>query len=74
HRFAVSYHKKLRSKEINQSILDHIPGVGPKRKLRLIRHFGSVKNIQMASPQEIAEVEGISQKLAQLIHQELQDK
>lgn len=74
HRFAVSYHKKLRSKEINQSILDHIPGVGPKRKLRLIRHFGSVENIQNASPQEIAEVEGISQKLAQLIYQELQDK
>jgi len=74
HRFAVTYHKKLRSKEIEGSALDHIPGVGPKRKLRLIRHFGSMENIQKASLEEIAEVEGISQKLAQTIRRELQNK
>jgi excinuclease ABC subunit C len=74
HRFAVTYHKKLRSKEIEGSPLDHIPGVGPKRKLRLIRHFGSMENIQKATPHEIAEVGGISQKLALLIHRELQNK
>lgn len=45
HRFAISYHQKLRSKEIEGSKLDKINGVGPKRKARLIRHFGSVENI-----------------------------
>jgi excinuclease ABC subunit C len=73
HRFAVTYHKKLRSKEIEGSALDNIPGVGSKRKLKLIRHFGSMENIQKASPEEIAEVDGISQKLAQTIHRELQN-
>lgn len=72
HRFAVTYHKKLRSMEMNESILDQIPGVGPKRKLRLIRHFGSIKHLQGASAEEIAQVEGISQNLAEFIHQKLQ--
>ena len=73
HRFAVTYHKKLRTKDIQDSILDDIPGVGPKRKLKLIRHFGSVHNIKKASPEEIGEVKGISQKLAKMIHMKLED-
>jgi len=73
HRFAVSYHKKLRSKEIVVSKLDHISGVGPKRKARLIRHFGSVENIEKASPEEIGKVRGINQKLARIIHEQLHD-
>lgn len=73
HRFAVTYHKTLRTKDIQDSILDDIPGVGPKRKLKLIRHFGSVQNIKKASTEEIGEVEGISQKLAKMIHMQLED-
>jgi excinuclease ABC subunit C len=73
HRFAVSYHKKLRSKAIEGSELDKIPGVGPKRKLRLIRYFGSMENIQRASPEEIGRVDGISEKLAHIIYKRLQD-
>lgn len=73
HRFAVSYHKKLRSKAIEGSELDQIPGVGPKRKLRLIRYFGSMENIQRASLEEIGRVDGISEKLAGIIYQKLQD-
>lgn len=73
HRFAVTYHKKLRTKKIQDSILDAIPGVGPKRKSKLIRHFGGIQNMKKASPEEIAEVDGISQKLAQTIHKQLKD-
>lgn len=73
HRFAVTYHKTLRTKDIQDSILDDIPGVGPKRKLKLIRHFGSVQNIKKASTEEIGEVKGISQKLAKMIHMQLED-
>jgi excinuclease ABC subunit C len=69
----VSYHKKLRSKEIEESKLDQIQGVGPKRKARLIRHFGSLENIEKASPEEIGKVKGINEKLARLIHRQLQD-
>jgi excinuclease ABC subunit C len=74
HRFAVSYHQKLRSKDIKDSVLDHIPGVGPKRKIKLLRHFGSIENIKKASALQIAEVKGINQKLAQIIQEELNDE
>lgn len=73
HRFAVNYHKKLRSKEIEGSKLDQIPGVGPKRKARLIRYFGSLDQVQKASVEEIGEVKGINRNLARIIHQKLQD-
>lgn len=73
HRFAINYHKKLRSKEIKSSKLDQIPGVGPKRKIRLIRHFGSLENLEKASTAEISEIKGINEKLALIIHKKLQD-
>ncbi len=72
HRFALSYHKKLRSKDLEGSVLDKIPGVGPKRKLKLMRHFGHLQKIKEASVNDIDEVEGISPKLALKIHQYLQ--
>jgi len=68
HRFAVTYHKKLRSKEFEKSILDEISGVGNKRKINLLKHFGDIKNIEKASVNEIAEVKGISRNLAVRIH------
>ncbi len=68
HRFAVSYHKKLRSKEIEKSILDSIPGVGNKRKINLLKYFGDVNSIRSASADDIAKVDGISTKLAKDIH------
>ena len=68
HRFAVTYHKKLRSKEFEKSILDEISGVGNKRKINLLKHFGDIKNIEKASVNEIAEVKGISRNLAVKIH------
>ena len=53
HRFAVSYHRKLRSKRIRYSELDQIEGIGPKRKQELLRHFSSIAAIKMASLQEL---------------------
>jgi len=68
HRFAVSYHRKLREKRTLTSGLDLIDGVGPQRRRRLLRHFGSLKRLQQATPAQIAEVEGIGSKLAADIH------
>lgn len=56
HRFAVSYHRKLRSKSMVDSVLDDVPGIGPARKKALLRQFGSVKKIREASEEELAEV------------------
>jgi excinuclease ABC subunit C len=52
--------------------LDAIPGVGPKRKKELIRHFGTIKKIRAATIDELSEVTGISAKLAAEIYQHLQ--
>ncbi|MDD5312702.1 MAG: excinuclease ABC subunit UvrC [Dehalococcoidia bacterium] len=64
HRFAVTYHRKLRSKEGRASALDTIPGVGTKRKKALIARFGSVKNIKSSTAEELASVSGINIELA----------
>ncbi len=56
HRFAVTYHRRLRSKRMVDSILDGVPGVGEKRKRQLLRRFGSLKRLRNATFEEIAEV------------------
>lgn len=69
HRFAVDYHRRLRSKRLDHSILDNIKGVGRKRKMNLLRHFGSVDKIKKATVDELMRVEGISEKLADVIYE-----
>ena len=71
HRFAITYHRNLRGKAATQSILDSIPGIGPKRKRALIRKFGSVKGIREADVGEIAATEGFTQRLAETIKRSL---
>jgi excinuclease ABC subunit C len=56
HRFAITYHRQLRDKSMVDSILDEVPGIGPRRKRKLIRAFGSVKKMRAASQDELAEV------------------
>ena len=73
HRFAITFHRQLRSKAFTKSILDEIPGVGKKRKQALLAHFDSLDAIYDASYEEISEVEGINKKLAQTIYDTLQD-
>src|SRR5918996_77873 len=56
HRFAVTYHRQLRSKSMVDSVLDEVPGIGPKRKRDLIRHFGSLKRMRSADVEQLSEV------------------
>ncbi len=67
HRFALTYHRRLRGKRIRESSLDDIPGVGEKRKLQLLQHLGSIDRIRRASAEEIAGVPGIGESFAQAI-------
>lgn len=68
HRFAITAHRNRRGKKRNESVLDNIDGVGPKRRRALLRHFGSASQVQSANAQELAKVEGISQVLAEHIY------
>ncbi|WDE97788.1 excinuclease ABC subunit UvrC [Lentisphaera profundi] len=68
HRFAITFHRKLRQKQVANSLLDDIAGIGKKRKMTLLKHFGSVREIRKASPQDIADaVPGLGEKCAHLI-------
>jgi excinuclease ABC subunit C len=67
HRFALTFHRSLRTKRNLASVLEQIPGVGESRRKRLLATFKTVKNITSASIDDLAKIEGISQKLAQQI-------
>jgi len=71
HRFAISYHRRLRYKESVTSILDDIPGIGPKRKKALLQKFSSVEAIKDASTEEISQTKGITLALANKIKEYL---
>ena len=71
HRFAITYHRNLRSKSSLRSPIDMVTGIGPKRKRMLIRRFGSVNGIKQASVDEIASVPGITRSLAMLLKRSL---
>ncbi|HYM84774.1 MAG TPA: helix-hairpin-helix domain-containing protein, partial [Candidatus Dormibacteraeota bacterium] len=64
HRFAITYHRDLRSKKAVRSAFDELPGVGPKRKQALLRVFGSAKRVREAPVEQIAAVPGIGRALA----------
>ncbi len=68
HRFAITYHSKIRSDEMVRSVLDEIKGVGEKRRKALLKEFGSVKNIKQQSAESLSKVEGISEVLAKEIY------
>lgn len=61
HRVAISFHRKRRSKQTIRSALDDIPGIGPAKRRSLLKHFGSLNQIQLASPEELGKVRGISE-------------
>ena len=68
HRFAITYHRKLRSKNISESSLDDIKGIGKKRKINLLKEFGSIENIKNASLDELINVDGMSKNSAQNVY------
>ena len=64
HRFANDFNAELRSRKLRESLLDEMPGLGPKRKDALLAHFGSIQKLRKATVEEITEVAGLSDKLA----------
>lgn len=69
HRFAVTFHRKLRRKKLIESQLDRISGIGKKRKKILLEHFGTVKNIKKASLFDLSRIPGIGMKFAKRIYE-----
>jgi len=68
HRFGLAYHRSLRTRRTVHSALDDIPGIGPKRRAKLIQHFGSLTRIKAATVQELQAVPGVSAAVAMQIH------
>ena len=68
HRFAITYHRKLRSDNIQASSLDNIAGIGKKRKINLLKEFGTIENIKKASVDDLAKIEGMNKKTAENVY------
>lgn len=68
HRFAITYHRKLRGKRNLVSVLDHIVGIGPRRRKALWNHFGNLAKIKEASVEELAMVDGMNRPSAEAVH------
>ena len=64
HRFAITYHRNLRSKSSLKSPIDNVTGIGPKRKRMLMRRFGTLKGIKEAAVDDLASVPGMTRSLA----------
>jgi len=73
HRFAIGYHRKLRGKEGLASAIETVPGIGPKRRVALLKHFGSLQRLKEASEDEIKAVPGMNRTTAEAVHRGLHD-
>jgi excinuclease ABC subunit C len=71
HRFAIQYHRRLRQRKGLTSALDEIPGIGPKRRQALLKHFGSLQAIGEASVEELAAVVGMNRAVAERVKEHL---
>ena len=74
HRFAIGYHRKLRSKEGIASGIDSVPGIGPKRRIALLAHFGSIQRLREAAVEEIVSVPGFSRATAATVYRGLHNE
>ncbi|WMJ78228.1 MULTISPECIES: excinuclease ABC subunit UvrC [unclassified Sedimentibacter] len=74
HRFAIEYHRNLRDKTLFKSELDNIENIGEKRKVNLLREFGSVDNIKNKSVEELAGVAGMNLRAAESVYSYFKDK
>jgi excinuclease ABC subunit C len=74
HRFALTYHRKLRDKRINASAIEEIPGIGPRRKRLLLRTFGSIEGIRRATIEELAAVPTMTKAMAIRVNDALKDE
>jgi len=71
HRFALAYHQRLRQAQGLRSVLDEVPGIGPRRKAALLQRFGTVEGIRAASVEELASVKGMTRSLAERLKEYL---
>ena len=71
HRFAITYHQRLRSKRQTRSGLDTVHGIGPKRRRMLMQHFGSLQGVRDATLEELSAVPGMTRALAQNVKEQL---
>ena len=69
HRFAITYHRKLRSDNISESSLDDIPGIGKKRKINILKEFRTIDNVKNASVEELAKIKGMNEKVATNVYE-----
>lgn len=69
HRFAITYHRKLRSDNISESSLDDIPGIGKKRKINILKEFGTMDKVKNASVKELAKIKGMNEKVATNVYE-----
>ena len=73
HRFAIGSHRARRKRDIREAGLQEIPGIGPTRKRALLRHFGTLKQIERASAADLAQVPGINEETARRIYEFFHD-
>lgn len=69
HRFAITYHRKLRSDNISESSLDDIPGIGKKRKINILKEFGTMDKVKNVSVEELAKIKGMNEKVATNVYE-----
>ena len=71
HRFALQYHRRLREKKTLTSTLEEIPGIGPKRRQALLKHFGSLESIRETTAEELMAVPGMTRRAAEQVKEHL---
>jgi excinuclease ABC subunit C len=71
HRFAITYHRQLRDKKMTKSVLDDVPGLGPVRRARLVKEFGSVKRLRGLSEDELVALPWLPERVARAVYAQL---
>ncbi len=71
HRFAITYHRQLRGKSMTRSVLDDVPGLGPTRRARLLREFGSLKRIRTVSAEDLCALSWLPDRVAEAVYEKL---
>ena len=69
HRFAITYHRQLRKKDMKDSVLDGVPGLGPSRRARLIKEFGSINKIRQATLEDLLKLTWLPEEVAKSVYQ-----